>query len=238
MKKSFFILLLVLFSVQLFSQDVNVFFEKTDSFLKANVSNGKMDYNAIHSNPEQLNELMALAKVVSITKGNKNEYKAFWINAYNLSVIKGIIENYPLKSPLDLKDFFDSTMYNLAGKSLTLNGIENDILRAQFSDPRFHFVLVCGAIGCPPLINEVYLPKSLDQQLNQQTVLALNRNYFININNNTSTVQVSVIFKWYKEDFTKNGQSEIEYINQYRKEKIPTDYRLTYSTYDWNLNSK
>lgn len=238
MKHSIFILVLSLASFQIFSQDLNSFFEKTDIFLKTNVSNGKVDYDAVHSNPKELDELMALAESASFSTDDKHTYQAFWINAYNLSVIKGIIQNYPTKSPLDDKGFFDKTKYKLAGKSVTLNDIENTILRAEFKDARFHFVLVCGAIGCPPLINEAYLPKTLEAQLAQQTKLALNGDYFIKVYDKKKTVEVSEIMKWYKEDFTMNEKSEIDFINLYRNEKIPSDYKLTYSTYNWNLNKK
>lgn len=238
MKNLILVFLLTLSSVQLFSQHVNSFFEKTNTFLKANVSNGKVDYDAIHSNSKQLNELMTLAESISISKNDKNTYQAFWINAYNLSVIKGVINNYPTKSPLDDKHFFDKTNYKLAGKSVTLNDIENTILRAEFKDPRFHFVLVCGAVGCPPLIDNAYMPKTLDAQLTMQTKLALNGDYFIKINTTNKTIEGSEILKWYREDFTMNGSSEIDFINIYRNEKVPSDYKLSYSAYNWNLNIK
>lgn len=238
MKKSTLIFLMAFSATSLFSQDDHSFFEKTDSFLKATVSNGNVDYDAIHSNPKQLNDLMTLAESISVSKNDKNTYQAFWINAYNLSVIKGIINNYPTKSPLDDKGFFDKTKYKLAGKSVTLNDMENTILRAEFKDPRFHFVLVCGAVGCPPLIDNAYMPKTLDAQLTKQTKLALNGDYFIKINDKKKTVDGSEILKWYKEDFTMNGSSEIDFINRYRNEKVPSDYKLSYSTYNWNLNKK
>ncbi len=238
MKNKILLFLLALSSIQLFSQDVYSFFEKTDSFLKANVADGKVDYDAIYSNPKSLNELMALGEGISVSKDDKQTYQAFWINAYNLSVIKGIINNFPTKSPLDDKGFFDKTKYKLAGKSITLNDIENTILRAEFKDPRFHFVLVCGAIGCPPLINDVYMPKTLDAQLTKQTKLALDGDDFITINTKKKTIEGSEILKWYKEDFTMNGASEIDFINMYRNEKVPSGYKLTYFAYNWNLNKK
>jgi hypothetical protein len=58
------------------------------------------------------------------------------------------------------------------------------------------------------------------------------------VNSNKKTFEGSEILKWYKEDFTMNGMSEIDFINQYRNEKVPTDYKLTYFTYNWNLNKQ
>lgn len=238
MKSFFSLLLIVSFSTQVFATDLDVFLKKVDTFLKANVLDGKVAYANIKNEPNSLNDLMKIAKDITVSDKNKNEYKAFWINAYNISVIKGIVDHYPIKSPLNITGFFDKITYQLAGKTITLNDIENKLLRAKFSDARFHFVLVCGAISCPPIINEAYMPNQLEKQLEQQTKLALNGDYFIKIDNKKKTVSGSEILKWYKEDFTRKGITEIEFINKYRTDKIPTSFKLKYYPYNWNINNQ
>lgn len=237
MKKQLIILVIILVSIKGFPQDVNHFFAKADDFFKTFVKNGKVAYSEIHKNQSGLNELMNIAKTISVSKADAEVYQAFWINAYNLSVIKGIVDNYPTKSPLDNAGFFDKTTYNLAGKNITLNDIEHKLLRAQFNDARFHFVLVCGAIGCPPLINKAYLPNTLDAQLETQTKKAINGN-FIKVNAKKKRVLASQIMEWYKEDFTMNGKTEIDFINQYRTEKLEGKYKLSYFQYDWRINKQ
>lgn len=217
------------------AQSIDTFFSEADSFFSTYVSNGKVAYEAIHNNQNELNSLLEIASKINLSSSEAATIQSFWINAYNLSVIKGIIDNYPLKSPLDKKGFFDSRTYDLAGNKITLNDIENKKLRAKYNDARFHFVLVCGAKGCPPLIAEAYMPATLDSQLQRQTKKALNDNAFIKVSD--GKVAVSEIFKWYKEDFVNSG-NEIDYINNFRSEKIPADAKLTYYTYDWRLNSK
>jgi len=137
---------------------------------------------------------------------------------------------------LDKSGFFDKIQYNIGGSSLTLNDIENKKLRAKFNEPRFHFVLVCAANSCPPIISEAYRPKMLENQLQRQTKKSLNNPSFIKVSD--GKVAVSEIFKWYKEDFVKNGQSEIEFLNKYRNDKISENSKLIYYNYDWRLNSK
>ncbi len=237
MKKQFIIILIALISFEGISQDLNTFFGKADAFFKTNVSNGKVAYSKIHTDQSSLNELLKIAEGISVSKSDANNYQAFWINAYNLSVIKGIIDNYPTNSPLDNAGFFDKTTYSLAGKNITLNDIEHKLLRGQFNDARFHFVLVCGAVGCPPLINKAYLPNTLDAQLEAQTKKAINGN-FIRVNAKKKRVQASQIMEWYKEDFTMNGKSEIDFINQYRTEKLEGKYKLSYFPYNWNVNKQ
>ncbi len=228
--------LLTFFSVTSgISQQVSTFFDEADSFFSTYISDGKVDYKAISQNPEALSSVLNLAKDISVTTSEAKTYQAFWINAYNLSVIKGIIDNYPIKSPLDKKGFFDTTTYELGGTKITLNDIENKKLRTNFSEPRFHFVLVCGAKGCPPIITTAYTPSNLEKLLQQQTVKALNNPNFIQVKGNK--VAFSEIFKWYKEDFVKDG-NEIDFLNKYRKEKVPTNSKISYYSYDWQLNSK
>jgi hypothetical protein len=217
------------------AQNTNTFFEKTDTFLKASVSNGSVNYKAIYDNSESLDEILQLAKKVVVTKENKEVYQAFWINAYNIAVIKGIIDNYPIQSPLDKNGFFDKTTYELGGKKITLNDIENKMLRMNFEDARVHFVLVCGAKGCPPLIPEAYTPEKLEQQVNKQTIKALNNDLFIQVSK--KKVALSEIFKWYREDFISMDQNEIDFINIYREQKINPKLKITYYPYNWNLNS-
>ncbi|TGV04128.1 DUF547 domain-containing protein [Flavivirga rizhaonensis] len=237
MKNITIIVLMFFGSLSLSAQDLNTFFEKADSFFKAHVANGKVAYSKINSNKEALNEVLKLAETISVSKSDANNYQAFWINAYNLSVIKGIINNYPTKSPLDNAGFFDKTTYSLGGKKITLNDIEHKLLRAQFNDARFHFVLVCGALGCPPLINKAYLPSTLNAQMDVQTKKALNGD-FLKVNTKKKRVQVSQIMEWYKKDFTMKGKTEIDFINTYRTEKIPNNFKLSYFPYNWTVNKQ
>ena len=236
MKRLIFLITLML-SITVSAQNIETFFSKTNTFLGTHVKDGKVDYKSIHKDQSSLDEILKLAEGISVSSSDANNFQAFWINAYNLSVIKGIIDNYPTKSPLDNKGFFDKTTYSLGGKQITLNDIEHKLLRAKFKDARFHFVLVCGAVGCPPLINKAYLPSTLDTQLETQTKKALNGS-FLKVNTKKKRVEASEIMKWYKEDFTMNGMTEIDFINKYRTEQIPDNYKLSYFTYNWSLNKQ
>lgn len=216
-------------------QDISRFFNKANIFFMSHIKNGRVGYEDIKSNPEDLNELLDLAKGMLVPKSNPKIYQAFWINAYNLSVIKGIVENYPLNSPLDVPGFFDKKTYVLGGEKRTLNDIENKLLRRNFpNEARFHFVLVCAGLGCPPIINKAYLPETLDVQLQQQTKLSLNNPNFIRLKGDE--VFLSQIFEWYKDDFTRGGKSLVEFVNQYREEKIAINAKVGFYPYDWYLN--
>ncbi|MEP2936042.1 MAG: DUF547 domain-containing protein [Gilvibacter sp.] len=234
--KNYLLAATLLFPLFGFGQSPSDFNNQIDVFFATHVSGGKVDYKTIEGNQATLNELLELAQNVSLSSASAAQVKAFWINAYNLAVIKGIVDNYPIKSPLDKKGFFDKTTYSLAGKKITLNDIENNMIRPVYNDARIHFVLVCGANGCPPIINKAYKAASLDSQLQEQTKKALNNDTFIRVKGNK--VQVSEIFKWYREDFMTSKSNLIDYINQFRKTPIATDAKVSYYTYDWKLNAQ
>lgn len=227
---------LILISFIASAQNLEDFFKSTDVFLKAHVQDGTVNYKSIAGNPSELNAILKNAEHLTISTEDANTYKAFWINAYNLLVIKAIINNYPLKSPLDVKGFFNKKEHAIGGGHYSLNTIENKLLRGNFKDPRIHFVLVCGAKGCPPIISDSYAPEKLETQLTEQTKKAINGS-FIQINSAKKIVLVSQIMEWYKEDFVRHG-SEIDFLNLYLEQPIPTDYKLGYIAYDWSLNER
>ena len=237
MKSYQFVITLVLVAflgTQSNAQSTDAFFANADTFFKANVKNGRVDYAAVKSNPEALKALLVNASKIKVSTNDAATYQAFWINTYNLAVIKGIVKKYPVKQPLSINGFFDKKTYDVGGTSITLNDIENKMLRAKFpKEPRFHFALVCAGLGCPPIINEAYTPSKLESQLQRQTEIAINNPNFIKAKGDK--VQVSQIFEWYKEDFVHDG-NEIDFLNKYRKEAIPENAKLSYYPYDWTLN--
>lgn len=226
-------LILGVFSV-VNAQEVAQYTKKADAFFKTYVKNGLVDYKAIKNNKSSLEELIKLGEGISVSENDKLNYQSFWINAYNVNVIKGIVDNFPINSPLDIKGFFDQTKYTVGGKYTTLNDIENKLLRAVFpKEARFHFVLVCAGLGCPPIIAEAYTPNMLESQLQKQTELALNNPDFIRVKG--KKVQISQIFEWYKGDFTQDG-NEVDFINKFRKEPLPAKAKVSYYQYNWKLN--
>tara|TARA_B100000795_G_scaffold82181_1_gene59349 strand:- start:2044 stop:3672 length:1629 start_codon:yes stop_codon:yes gene_type:complete len=228
----FLLLLSALFlAVSLPAQD---FFEKSDFFFAENVSNNKVDYKKLVANSAGLDELIDQIKKQDLTALAESDKKAFLINSYNLLVINQVLENWPTKSVMEIGGFFESNKVVIGGKKMTLNDLENKEIRTVYNDPRVHFVLVCGANGCPPIINKAYLPATLNAQLDLQTKIAMNNPNFIQVNED-GDVKISEIFNWYKEDFLAKGNI-IEYINSYRDIPISVEQKPRYYPYDWSIN--
>jgi len=208
------------------------FFSKADRFFKTHVKNNRIDYSQIKTDPKELFELIDFISTNPIPENTK---KAYLINAYNLLVISGIIEHYPVVSPQIIPAFFDGKNHVLNHQNISLNSLEQDYLFKTYQDPGLHFVLVCGAIGCPPLISKAYQPNNLDYQIKTQVTLALNST-FIKVNTAEKKVELSEIFRWYAKDFGNNTKAITTYINSFRTTKIPVDYKVSYYEYNWSLN--
>ncbi|MEM6725691.1 MAG: DUF547 domain-containing protein [Bacteroidota bacterium] len=227
--------LLLLGSVGLQAQSVDqAFFDQTEAFFKKYVQFGLVNYPALQENQE-LENLIEQVGTIDLKDVSDQTRKAFLINAYNLHVIHKVAQQYPIRSVQDVNGFFDPQKVKVAGMQLSLSKLENELLLKDYRDARLHFVLVCGAIGCPPITDFDYRPELLEDQLEQQTRLAINNPEFIKVEGNE--VQLSEIFKWYASDFGGSKTAVLSYINAYRNQPISAEAKVSYYTYDWSLNN-
>ena len=172
----------------------------------------------------------------------ESEQIAYWINLYNAFTTELILDHYPLESIRDIgtkipivfgKSAWDIDFINIGKTTYTLDQIEHQILRKQFNDPRIHFALVCAAASCPDLRREAYVAEKLDSQLNSQAVIFLSNPLKNDIGTEKSTI--SEIFKWYENEFTKDG-TLIDYLNQFSRSTISPNAEIDYFKFDWSLN--
>lgn len=184
----------------------------------------------------------------------KPEQLAFLINAYNAFTVEKILTRYPdLKSIRDFGSVFGNPwkdkFFTLFGKPMTLDGIEQDTIRAPgaFDDPRIHFAVNCASIGCPMLREEAYVPERLDRQLEEQAERFLSdrsRNRYAG-----GSLEVSKIFDWYRKDFS-SGYRGIASVEQFfgkygalladrpddQKSIRDGRVKVRHLDYDWSLN--
>ncbi len=183
----------------------------------------------------------------------KPEQMAFLINAYNAFTVELILTKYPdLKSIKDIGTFTQSQwkkkFFTLIGEERSLDWIEHEQLRPKYADPRLHSAIVCASIGCPALRNEAITAAKLDAQLEdgmQRFLGDRTRNRFAN-----GKLEVSQIFKWFKEDFEKGhkGFNKIDDVwaryaaqltdsaEDQAKLKAKSVSGVDYLSYDWSLN--
>lgn len=207
-----------------------------DQLLQAHVDrSGNVNYSAMKADARFKTCTAAFSKIKMGADWSDGRKMAYWINAYNVFTVKLICDNYPLESITDLKEPWKQKFIELDGKTYSLNQIENEILRPTFKDPRIHFAVNCASYSCPKLNNRAFFEASLDKVMD-----TLTRQFVTDAKRNTlaaDKAEISKIFEWYAEDFTKNGKSVIGFLNGYGAGLQP-GATITYKDYDWSLNSK
>lgn len=170
---------------------------------------------------------------------------AYYLNAYNALVFKGVLARGPEKESVwsgglvpgqtGIK-FFISNKYSLDGETTGLKALEDDVVRAQFKDPRVHSALNCASKGCPRLPQKAFDPASLDAELDAAMREFVGEERNVKVDGATRTVTLSKIFDWFAADFG----NQIDFVNRYRPEgsKIPRDHRVAFFEYDKSINQQ
>lgn len=216
-----------------------------DKLLKTYVKRGGVLYDSFISNPDDLKRLSdyidRLEEINPTELPHENEL-AYWINLYNAATLELVLKHYPVESIKEIGGPSNSpwkrNVVSIAGRELSLDEIENNIIRKRFYDARIHFALNCAAVGCPPLVNQAFEPEKLDMQLDEISHNVLNDNRWVRITH--EEIQVTKLFQWYEEDFQQFSGSVREFIARYRPEDriflLDAKHVITFFDYDWQLN--
>jgi GH15 family glucan-1,4-alpha-glucosidase len=232
-----------------------------------NAEKGVVNYDALkHS--EAFRHYMQLAGSLNSFNPeilrNDEEKKAFWINIYNVLIIHGVIEFDIQGSVFEISNFFGRIGYTIGGHFFTPDDIEHGILRSNRPHPlfpfnpfseadqrhnfivasfdyRIHFALFCSSSSCPPI--EFYDAAHIDRQLDIAAKSFINRGG-VEIDRQSNTLWLSLIFQWYHGDFGKNTRETIQSLLPHMDEekKAWTEENLDllhvrYLPYNWNMNS-
>lgn len=213
--------------------------------LRERVAKGEVDYVALRDDERFREVLRRLAVADPAKMASTSEKLAFWINAYNAVTLYGILSQLDVKDAAKvaawrtnhgLGQFFKGYSYRVAGRDLTLDAIEHEIVRKEFREPRVHFALVCASKGCPPLRSEAFRGADLERQLEEQTKSFLadpSKNAY---DPKTKTLTLSPLFDWFAGDFDAAG-GRLEFVRR-RLPRVPADARIEFGEYDWSLNAR
>lgn len=208
-----------------------------DAILRENVRDERVDYKNIRdkrlADLTKYLEALAAADVKALPK---NEQLAYYINLYNATMIKVVIDRYrPDYSPAE-KDagVFKEALVKTGGKTISLNELENEIIRPTFKDPRIHVALVCGARSCPPILNRAYRADDLDKILDENMKRFVADRFRNPIDDAKKELKLSHIFDWYAEDF--GGKDGVAAYVGKQAGKDYKGYTISFVDYSWELN--
>lgn len=218
---------------------------------------GLVDYVGLNNERKVLDGvLLAMAKLDP--KDWKEEQKlAFWINAYNVSMLFNILEKYDeIKDGLvtDQGDlFFKRRKFDLAMQQVSLDELENSILRRQpvienISTeklwPEIHVALCCAAQSCPPLLSRVWKADTVVADLDKRMREIANNESFVSLEN--GKVSITTLADWFHDDFKVDGKTVGDFfadritgkpeLVKALREAGDDKTKLSFKPYDWRLN--
>jgi len=238
--------------------------DRLDEILDLNVRDGFVYYRALKSDRTKLDAYVASLAGVHLDGASPQEQAAFWINGYNAVVLQTVVTHYPMAqrtaeypagSIRQIPGAFERDTHRLAGRTLTLDQIEQTVLPA-FHDPRVYFALGRGAVGSGRLRSEAYAPDRLEQQLAEDAAECASRAQCVQVDASGNVMRVSSIFSWRREQFVEayadkartgfSGRSPVEravlaFIDP-RMLVAEQDvlrkntFRMEYLPFDWSLN--
>jgi hypothetical protein len=235
-----------------------------DDILDLYVRDGQVYYRAMKSDRAKLDAFVNRMAVENIDQLSREERIAFWINAYNSLVLRTVVDHYPIqghtttyptKSIRQVPGAFDRITHRVAGRTLTLDQIEQTVL-PEFQDPRVYFALGRGAEGGGRLRSEAYSGAALEKQLTEAAGECVSRQQCVHVDRQNNKLVVSPIFSWREKEFASTYADKAAAVYASRspveravlafveprlltveKEVLETNtFQMTFGQFDWRLN--
>ena len=207
-----------------------------------------VDYpHLTEANLVTLNHYITRMSKIHINDYNRNEQLAFWLNLYNALTVQIVADYYPVASIQEINISpglfsvgpWGANLVAIAGTQLTLDDIQNRIIRPIWNDPRAIYAINHATIGGANLSKEVFQGNIIDTQLNKVTYEYVNSLRGIQIIE--GKLVASKIYHWFIDDFGGNTQDLMVHLSQYAKEPLRSQLlksnTVDSSTYNWHLNS-
>ncbi|MCB1827266.1 MAG: DUF547 domain-containing protein [Coxiellaceae bacterium] len=194
---------------------------------------------------ESLHRFLREMSQIHIDTYNRKAQEAYWINIYNALTVDLILRHYPVKSIMDIKISglfspgpWGAKLIKVEEIPLSLNDIENRILRPIWNDQRIHYAINCAALSCPNLQRTAFTANNVDSLLNMATRQYVNSPRGTDIQN--GQLILSTMYIWYKSDFGGNDDDIIDwleiYANPVLQNRLKFIRKISKTQYNWGLN--
>jgi hypothetical protein len=238
-----------------------------DELLDLYVRDGFVYYAALKSDRGRLDRYIAALdgpEAAAHANGSPAKRRALWINAYNALVLRTVINSYPIRgkasqypanSIRQIPGAFERTTHRVAGRAVTLDAIEKEIL-VPLGDARVFLALGRGSVGGGRLRSEAYDDSRLEQQLSAVAAETLTRKEVVRIDIGDNQLAISPLFSWREAAFVASladkadkvfaGRSPLEravlaliephLVGAEADFLEKNGFRVTFSEFDWRLN--
>ena len=222
------------------------------AFLARHVHTGtdgvnRVDYGEVDSQDRALLQgYLAAMAAVPVSRLNRDEQGAYWINLYNALTVEVVLEHYPVASIRDIdispglfsQGPWRRKLITVEGEAISLDDIEHHILRPIWRDPRMHYALNCASVGCPNLQPQPYTGENLSHVLDLAAMAYVNSPRGLHFED--GKLCVSSIYMWYIDDFGGDDAGVIRHLMAYSEPslamRLQTLDEIDRHEYDWRLN--
>lgn len=207
----------------------------------------RIRYVAVSSaDKDSLAHYLAELSSVPMTKLNRAEQKATWINLYNALTVHTILDHYPVKSIRDIRSGWfsggpwDLKLIKVEGIELSLNDIEHRILRPIWQDNRVHYAVNCASLGCPNLQPEPFTAENSNRLLEKAAHEYVNSVRGVDLTGGKLTL--SSIYDWFQSDFGGTDAVVLAHLEKFAAPELAGKLKNYHGTisyqYSWDLNSQ
>lgn len=212
-----FIFLLTPFSLH--SQLLPIDHSQWDQLLKKYVHQGLVDYDALLLKRNLLDEYLEQLEnypIDSFSELSREDRIAFWINLYNASVLRMVLDHYPIRRLDDIPAALEVREINVIGEYFSLSDLFNEVLRRGFRDERILTALISGRMDSPRFLKEAYVGKKLEDQLDRAAAQFAGSDALNQIQPGSKKLYLSPLFQKFGSDFLVNysGDRESRYSEQ------------------------
>lgn len=137
-------------------------FTTYDKLLHAVVHDDGVDYATLKKEPSLDEAVDELARTAPDKLNSDKEKLCYWINAYNMLMLKSLADKYPIASPKKLGNSISFRKFQIGGDTYSVRDIIEQRLEPYFKrNPILTFVVCEGAKGDPPLLNHALEPNTV-----------------------------------------------------------------------------
>ena len=207
-----FVFFLFLLHLPLYGETLPPDHSQWDQILKDHVVQGLVDYEALTKDRSSLDQYLRKLEqypIDSLSNLSREDRLAFWINLYNASVLRVILDEYPVRQIDQIPAAFEVRTIRAIGEYFSLSELMNEVLRKGFRDERILTALVSGRMDSPHLLNEAFQGQRLEEQLDR-AAYEFSESDLNQIKPGSKKIYLSHIFKKFGADFLVNFGSSRE----------------------------
>lgn len=207
-----------------------------------------IDYPNLNQNDlHTLKKYLKHMSTIDISRYNRQEQLAFWINLYNAVTVLTVAEHYPITSIQDIHlspglfstGPWDKPMITVKGIPLSLHDIQQGIIRPIWRDARTHYALNNATMGAANIQPFAFQGDQINEQLNAAAFK------YINSLRGAHVIEgkliVSKLYAWFLDDFGGNEQSLIAHLLPFANPRLSHQLKqiktVNMYVYNWHLNS-